>query len=119
MDVVWLEEELRWFRSTASSSAGNGRNPKASGSRRSTRPRAKSGHVPLRDEGRVGRRRSRGERRVREMAEDPGTSTRRNAPRGSADLSTEKGGTWSHRDHGDGEGHRRGSRRCPGSDRFL
>src|SRR5438876_6396725 len=61
------------------------------------------GHVSLRDEGRVGRRRSRGERRVREMAEDPGTSTRRNAPRGSADLSTEKGGTWSHRDHGNGK----------------
>src|SRR5467141_2756656 len=42
MDVVWLGEEHRWSRSTASSSAGNGRNQKASGSRRSTRPRAKS-----------------------------------------------------------------------------
>src|SRR5436309_240610 len=75
--------------------------------------------VPPRDEGRRRRRGESREGRVRQVEEDASPEARGTPPRGRSYLPKAKGGSRSSRHRGDGEGHRRGTRRRPGGDRFL
>ena len=75
--------------------------------------------LPERDSGGDGRGRPLREGRVREMAEYARSSAWRAAPRGRANLSTEKGGSRADCHDGDGQGHRGRPRRRAGGHRLL